>query len=91
MPTYTIQGKKVTTERPLSDTEIEEIARDLGGVVSDTSVVSQIPTTGYSPAPPAQPPMSAGQRMYNNALVGAMAVPVFGWRSKRLTASFARF
>jgi hypothetical protein len=84
MPTYTIQGKKVTTERPLSDTEIEEIARDLGGVVSDTSVVSQIPTTGNSPAPPAQPPMSAGQRMYNNALVGAMAVPVLAGGARGL-------
>ena len=30
MPTYTINGKKIKTDRPLSDTEIDEIAADLG-------------------------------------------------------------
>jgi hypothetical protein len=84
MPTYTIQGKKVTTEQPLSDTEIEEIARDLGASKTDSifgleefinPAIAQIPTEGYPTAPPAQPQSSAGNRMLQNALSGAMAVP----------------
>jgi len=84
MPTYTIQGKKVTTEQPLSDTEIEEIARDLGASKTDSifgleefinPAIAQIPTEGYPTAPPAQPQPSAGDRMLQNALSGAMAVP----------------
>ena len=78
MPTYTIQGKKITTEQPLSDTDIDEIARDLGGdsvFGLENSLVSQIPTSGYPAAPPAQPQPSTVERMFQNALSGAMAVP----------------
>ena len=87
MPTYTIQGKKITTEQPLSEADIEEIAKDLGGdsiFGLDTSPVSQIPTGGYPPAPPAEPQPSTVERMFQNALSGAMAVPFMAGGARAL-------
>lgn len=41
----------------------------------EDSLVSQIPTEGYPPAPPAEAQPSTVERMFQNALSGAMAVP----------------
>lgn len=85
MPTYTIQGKKITTEQPLSDADIDEIAKDLGGSVPGvTGTASQIPTGGYPPAPPAEAQSSTVERMFQNALSGAMAVPVLAGGARAL-------
>ena len=85
MPTYTIQGKKITTEQPLSDADIDEIARDLNqNYYGLDPSVSQIPTEGYAPAPPAQPQPSASERIFQNALSGAMAVPVLAGGARAL-------
>ena len=72
---YIINGKPVTVDRELTDAEIDEIAADLSG---------GIPTEGNPPAPIAQPQMSAGERMFNNALMGAAAVPVLGAGARAL-------
>ena len=74
---YVINGKTITTTKELTDAEIDEIAAELGGSRPMTGPEA-IPTGGYAPAPPAQPRMSAGQRMLNNAIMGAAAVPVLG-------------
>ena len=72
---YIINGKPVTVDRELTDAEIDEIAADLSG---------SIPTGGNPPAPVAQPQMSAAERMFNNALMGAAAVPVLGAGARAL-------
>ena len=72
---YIINGKPVTVDRELTDAEIDEIAADLSG---------SIPTGGNAPAPEAQPQMSAAERMFNNALMGAAAVPVLGAGARAL-------
>jgi len=54
MPTYTINGKRITTDKVLTDTEIDEIAADLGTSSPSAqaeapigaSAASQIPTGG---------------------------------------------
>lgn len=74
---YIINGKPVTVDRELTDAEIDEIAADLSG---------GIPTEGNPPAPPAQPQMSAGERMFNNAVMGAAAVPILGTAARGLQA-----
>jgi hypothetical protein len=93
MPTYTIQGKKVTTEQPLSDTDIDEIAKSLGGdsvfglEEFINPAVNQIPTGGYPPAPPAEAQPSTVDRMFQNFISGAMVVPPLaaGARALQLT------
>ncbi len=74
---YIINGKPVTVDRELTDAEIDEIAADLGGA-RPTTGPEAIPTGGNPPAPPAQLQMSANERMLNNALMGAAAVPILG-------------
>jgi len=74
---YIINGKPVTVDRELTDAEIDEIAADLSG---------SIPTGGNPPAPVAQPQMSASERMLNNALMGAAAVPILGAGARGLQA-----
>lgn len=74
---YIINGKPVTVDRELTDAEIDEIAADLGGT-RPTTGQEAIPTGGNAPAPEAQPQMSAKERMFNNALMGAAAVPILG-------------
>jgi hypothetical protein len=74
---YIINGKPVTVDRELTDAEIDEIAADLSG---------SIPTGGNPPAPVAQPQMSAAERMLNNALMGAAAVPILGAGARGLQA-----
>lgn len=83
MPTYTINGKKVTTDKPLSDAEIDEIAASIGG--APVSGVAAIPGSGYYGSPENLAAQnrkenvfsSPGfQRVLSNAQAGAMAVPI---------------
>ncbi len=83
MPTYTINGKKVRSERELSEAEIDEIAAQLGGTRPVTGPEA-IPTEGYPVAPPAQPVPSVFERMFQNALTGAAAVPILGAGARAL-------
>jgi hypothetical protein len=82
---YVINGKTITTTKELTDAEIDEIAADLGGAAPTTGPEA-IPTGGNPPAPPAQPQMSANERMFNNAMMGAAAVPVLGAGARGLQA-----
>ena len=67
MPTYTINGKRITTEKALSDVEIEEIAAELGVKPSapqtapaiGAEAANLIPTGGAT-APVAQPEGPSG-------------------------------
>lgn len=61
MPTYTINGRRITTAKPLSEAEIDEIAADLGmqtppqaAPAIGAQAANQIPT-GDVQAPPAAP------------------------------------
>lgn len=79
MPTYTINGKKITTASALTDDQIDEIAKDLQVTAQPTDLVSQIPTGGVPGAGPTAPApgMSVEPRsIVQSALQGAMAVPV---------------
>jgi hypothetical protein len=82
---YIINGKPVIVDKALTDAEIDEIAADLGGS-RPTSGPQAIPTGGNVPAPVAQPQMSAGERMFNNALMGAAAVPILGAGARGIQA-----
>lgn len=84
MPTYTINGKRITTAQPLSETQIDEIAAELAPVATTGSMVERIPTGGMPPAPPAQPVPSASERFLQNAIAGAAAVPVLGAAARGL-------
>ena len=67
MPTYTINGKRITTDKVLSETEIDEIAGELGTPSSaaqvapaiGASAANLIPTGGVSAPPAQQPPPSS--------------------------------
>lgn len=74
MPTYTINGKKVKVDRPLSDAEIDEIAADLGA----SGQIPVDPNLKGPAAPNGPQALDAGERMWRNALAGAAAVPIMG-------------
>lgn len=67
MPTYTINGKRITTDKVLSETEIDEIAGELGtpspaaqvAPAIGASAANLIPTGGVSAPPAQQPPPSS--------------------------------
>lgn len=87
MPTYTINGKKIKTDRELTEAEIDEIAADIGGTQQPqqaTDLVSQIP--GYGRPVPAvtEPVPSASERMQRNLLSGLAAVPAAAIPAKML-------
>lgn len=72
MPTYLIEGKKVKTDRPLSDDEIDEIASSIKG-------------TAAAPAPaPQQERPSMGQQMFGlgsplaSFVAGSLVQPALG-------------
>jgi hypothetical protein len=73
MPTYVIGGKRIRTEQPLSDEQIDEIAAELGATAAapqqqvQGSLVSQIPTEGGYVAPTPQ----TRQPSLTERLVGA--------------------
>lgn len=85
MPTYTINGKRIKTDRELSEQEIEEIAAEVGGKPAVTGPEA-IPTGGYPQAPVAEPQMSVTERMFQNALAGAAAVPPLAAGARALQA-----
>jgi hypothetical protein len=90
MPTYTINGKKIRTDRELSEAEIDEIAADMGGATQrPTTGPSAIPTGGDPTVAPTQAPPNAQQRMFNNMLSGAAAIPVMGLAAKGVQAATA--
>lgn len=67
MPTYTINGKRITTEKALSDLEIEEIASELGMAAPSAQTAPAIGAeaanlipTGGTTAPAAQPEGPSG-------------------------------
>jgi hypothetical protein len=79
MPTYTINGKKVRTDRELTEAEIDEIAADIGGGTQRPMTGPEaIPTGGDPTVPFTQAPPNARERMTANALAGAAAIPVMG-------------
>lgn len=79
MPVYTINGKRVTTDRELSDAEIDEIAADLQTAPAPArskmeEFLSKVPVG----LPKGTSEEEAKQRLLENLLVGAASVPVFG-------------
>lgn len=76
MPTYTINGKRIRTEKELTEAEIDEIAADMGGATQRPMTGPEaIPTGGYPTVPLTQPTLSASERMQRNLLSGLAAVP----------------
>lgn len=83
MPTYIINGKRVTTAKPLSDDEIEEIAADLEAPAPaaqsappiGSSMASQIPTGGVqAPAKPVEAPSGFKQGLLDPLRGGTQLV-----------------
>jgi hypothetical protein len=91
MPTYTINGKRIITQNALSEDEIDEIAAQLGGQpqapagpIIGSQLAAQIPTGGVTAPPATNPVPTPGQRMAQNALAGAAAVPVMAAGARAL-------
>ena len=79
MPTYTINGKKVRTDRELTEAEIDEIAADIGGGTQRPMTgPAAIPTGGDPTVPVTQAPLGARERVLANALAGTAAIPAIG-------------
>ena len=82
MPTYTINGRRITTAKPLSEAEIDEIAADLGMQAAPqadapigSSMASQIPTGGIkAPAPQQEAPSGFKQGLLDPFRGGAQLV-----------------
>ena len=83
MPKYLIEGKTVQSEKPLTEAEIDEIADSISFAFSGNdfqptptgTVVDQIPTGGYAPAPAfvQTPNLSTGQKIYQNIVRPVLA------------------
>ena len=83
MPKYLIEGKTIQTETPLTEAEIDEIAASITEAFSGSAfkpkptgtVVDQIPTGGYPPAPAfvQTPNLSTGQKVYQNIVRPVLA------------------
>lgn len=85
MPTYTINGKRIRTEKELTEAEIDEIAADIGGAPERPLTGPEaIPTGGLPTVAPTQAPPDAQQRMISNLLSGAAAIPAVGLGAKAL-------
>ena len=90
MPTYTINGKKVRTDRELTEAEIDEIAADMGGATQRPMTgPGAIPTGGDPTVPFTQAPPNARERMTANALVGAAAIPALAIPARGVQAATA--
>lgn len=83
MPTYTINGKRITTDKVLSETEIDEIAGELGTSAPPAQAAlpvgaeasSQIPTGGIqAPAPQQEAPSGFKQGLLDPFRGGAQLV-----------------
>lgn len=64
MPTYVIGGRRITTEQPLSDDQIDEIAADLGLVKPQPQVSA--PTSGFAMG--LKDPLSGGAQLLERIL-----------------------
>ena len=83
MPKYLIEGKTIQSETPLTEAEIDEIAASITEAFSGSAfkpeptgtVVDQIPTGGYPPAPAfvQTPNLSTGQKVYQNIVRPVLA------------------
>lgn len=78
---YTINGKTVVTEQPLSEAEIDEIAATISPKTGLASLGDEGTPTA---ADPSMAVPSPSERMYNNALTGAAAVPIIGAGARAL-------
>jgi hypothetical protein len=88
MPTYTINGKRIRTERELTEAEIDEIAADMGGAAQRPMTgPGAIPTGGDPTVPLTQAPPGARERMVQNALAGAAAIPAVGIAARGVQAA----
>jgi hypothetical protein len=86
MPKYLIEGKTIQSEKPLTDAEIDEISASITAAFSGAdfqptptgTVVDQIPTGGYPPAPAFRqtPNLSTGQKVYQNIVRPVLAPTV---------------
>jgi len=86
MVKYLIEGKTIESEKPLTDDEIDEIAASISEAFSGAdfkpeptgTVVDQIPTGGYPPAPAfvQTPNLSTGQKVYQNIVRPVLAPTV---------------
>jgi len=91
MPKYLIEGKTVSSEKPLTDAEIDEISSSITAAFSSSmseqppfqptatgTVVDQIPTGGNPPAPAfvQTPNLSTGQKVYQNIVRPVLAPTV---------------
>jgi len=86
MPKYLIEGKTIQSEKPLTDAEIDEISASITAAFSGAdfqptptgTVVDQIPTGGYPPAPAfvQTPNLSTGQKVYQNIVRPVLAPTV---------------
>ena len=86
MPTYTINGQRIRTDKELSEAEIDEIAADLGGGATQAPMTGPEAIPGQSAPSPAftEFPANAQERMLKNLLSGAAAVPILGGAAKGL-------
>jgi hypothetical protein len=83
MPKYLIEGKTIQTETPLTEAEIDDFAASITEAFSGPefkpettgTVVDQIPTGGYPPAPAfvQTPNLSTGQKVYQNIVRPVLA------------------
>lgn len=83
MPKYLIEGKTIQSENPLTEAEIDEIAASITEAFSGSdfkpvptgTVVDQIPTGGYPPAPAfvQTPNLSTEQKVYQNIVRPVLA------------------
>lgn len=83
MPKYLIEGKTIQSETPLTEAEIDEISASIIAAFSGAdfkpeptgTVVDQIPTGGYLPAPAfvQTPNLSTGQKVYQNIVRPVLA------------------
>ena len=90
MPTYTINGKRIRTERELTEAEIDEIAADIGGATQrPITGPGAIPTGGDPTIPLTQAPPGARERMTANALAGVAAIPAVGIAARGVQAATA--
>lgn len=90
MPTYTINGKRIRTERELTEAEIDEIAADMGGATQrPVTGPEAIPTGGDPTVPLTRPTTTTRERMVQNALAGAAAIPAVGIAARGFQAATA--
>lgn len=67
MPTYVIAGKRIQTQQPLTDEQIDEIAAEMGGQpVTPTQPQTEAPTSGFMMG--LKDPISGGAQLLERVL-----------------------